>query len=101
MLIKESEYIREILGNLPIDKKTKILNVGSQDSNYVKLSSHIKKNVFDTIKSYEAKLINFDLYPSPGVDIFGDIYNDEVLEKLKVINPDIILLNVSIQPTTS
>ena len=92
MLIKEAEYLKTLLDSLNITENTILLNVGSQNKQYLKENPHINENIIIPILQSKATLINFDLLPGEGVDINGDIYDETVFQKLKDLKPDIILL---------
>ena len=92
MLIKESIHIKELIQSLNINKKTKILNVGSQNDRYLRRQTYISDNILKPIQEAGATIINFDLFAGKGVDIYGDIFEKDVYKKLRRIQPDIILL---------
>lgn len=53
--------------------------------------SFISRHIIDPATQRGVKFIHSDLAPAPGVDIAGDLFDDEVLEKLRACNPKVIL----------
>jgi len=92
MLVKEAVKINEIIKNLNIKSDCVVLNIGSQNKRYLSNNPHILKHVLNPIINSGAKLINFDLLPGDGIDIYGDIFDIKVYQKLKNLNCNLIIL---------
>ncbi len=92
MLIKESEYLGRLINNLDLPRNSKILNIGSQSNRYLKEKPHIYANIISISNSKGFKVINFDLFPGDGIDIFGDIYDSKVFSQLIKMDFDAIYL---------
>jgi len=93
MLKNESIWIKQKLSELNISNNTKILNFGSQSKKKLVYQPFFRRNVLAYILDRRAKIINFDIEDSEGVDIFGDILDVSVFKKLKEMEFDIVLLN--------
>jgi len=91
MLIKESEYLKELLELLP-KEKLKVLNFGSQSKEYIKRQPHINKNIILPILQKGHTLFNVDIVEMEGVDLVGDIFDDEFYSKLIKKDFDVILV---------
>ena len=51
----------------------------------------ISKHIIDPATKRGVQFIHSDLSSAPGVDISGDLYDDDVLEKLRKCNPKVIV----------
>lgn len=91
MLIKESEYIKEIIELLP-EKNLRILNFGSQSSEYIKKQPYIFKNIIKPCETREYSLYNLDIKKSIGVDLVGDIFDDAFFSEIKSMQFDVIFV---------
>lgn len=83
MQIKESEYLKTIIEELPIDDNTNILNIGSQSESYIKTQPYIRRNIVEPTKKKKAKIVNLDIFEGPGVDLVGDITDKRFAEEIK------------------
>lgn len=83
MLIKESIWLKREIEKLGITKGDKILNFGSQSDNFYKYQPQILENIIKPTKNLGGIIINYDLFPGKGVDIYGNIFDDNVFTKLK------------------
>jgi hypothetical protein len=91
MLIKESEYLKELIFELP-KSNLKILNFGSQSSKFLKSQSYIVKNIINTATTLGHSITNLDIRNVDGVDIVGDIFDDDFFSKLKSMNFNVIFV---------
>ncbi len=92
MLIKESEYINNIIENIKVPREAKILNIGSQDNKYLKANCHIIENVINPAQKKGFEIINFDILPGEGINIHGDIFDNRIYKRLTNLNIDVIFL---------
>lgn len=92
MLIKESLWVKEKINELNFSKGTKFLNFGAQNNNYLKYQKYIQENVYEPIIKKKYKLINFDLKPGNGIDIYGDLRDLTIFYKLKRLDCECVLL---------
>ena len=94
MLIEESIWIGEKLNNITVNNSFPILNVGSSSKEYRTIKqSHIQKNIFNLIPNEDKNVIHLDMKSVEGVDLVGDLYDAEFLEKIKKIKVKCILFN--------
>ena len=92
MLIKESLWIKDIIRDINLPPGAKILNIGSQDEKYLKQQYYIKENIVDTCTDEGYQIVNLDIKPGKGVDIVGDICNEEIQMKLQEMKISAIYL---------
>jgi SAM-dependent methyltransferase len=85
MLIAESEWIKKTIQELQLPPGSKVLNFGSQRINLLRYQRYIEQNIYRTVALKQWQLLNFDLYPGEGVDINGDITQDDVFSALKEV----------------
>lgn len=91
MLIKESEYLKELISTLP-KENLKILNFGSQSAKFLKSQPYIYENIIKTVKDEGHTITNLDLRDVDGVDLVGDIFDEDFFLKLKAMNFDVIFV---------
>lgn len=91
MLIEESRFIKVLIEGLPGEKLT-ILNFGSQKKKRLKEQPYIYENIILPVLKKNHHLINLDLYEDEGVDIIGDIMEDDVFRKLKDLHINVLFL---------
>jgi len=92
MLINEAKWLGAAVQGLNLLEGSKILNFGSQSEDYNKDNIHISNYFLYPIrKKFQIK--NLDLKNGKGIEIVGDLYNDEFLNSLKVYRFKCILLN--------
>ena len=83
MLIKESIWLASAVQNLDLQPDCNILNFGSKNKTALKYQPYIEQNLFIPLKANKLKIINFDLSPGAGVNIYGDIFDDSTFYSLK------------------
>lgn len=94
MLLEESIWIGDKLKTIINEKAFPILNVGSSTLHYrTKLQPYVQENIFDKIPNEEQNVIHQDMKQDVGVDLVGDLYDDNFVEKLKELKPKTILCN--------
>ena len=90
----ESECIRigEYLGGVDSADLSPVILLGSNSKlNGPSGQSFISKHIIDPAVKRGVKFIHSDLNPGAGVDIPGDLYDDEVLERLRSCNPKVVV----------
>lgn len=92
MLINESIWIKEQINKFEFKEGTRILNFGAQDINYLKYQKYIVENVYTPLEKKKCKIINFDLKPGTGIDVYGDLSDENVFQKVKDLKCEYILL---------
>ena len=91
MLIEESEWIgKEILKIAKAGDK--LLNIGSSSVKFrTKIQPHIEINIFKPLRKNNIEVIHTDIVKEDGVDIVGDLTNQEFINELKEMKYDLIL----------
>ncbi len=88
----EAKYVGEILANLPDDAISPCLNVGSSTAHFRKVAQpHIDRYIFGPLTSRGVKVVHTDLKVAEGVDIAGNIYSRDVIDKIAACHPQLIL----------
>jgi glycosyltransferase involved in cell wall biosynthesis len=77
MLLVESEWLRSVIEGLRLPPGTKVLNFGSQRHSILRYQAYIEENIYRPVARKHWELLNFDLFPGEGVDISGNILNDD------------------------
>lgn len=94
MLLNESIWIKEKLKVVINAKAFHILNVGSSTLEYrTKFQPFIQQNIFSQIPNEKKNVIHLDMKAAAGVDLVGDLYDDQFLEKVKQLRIKSILCN--------
>ena len=82
MLLAESEWIKSVIEELSLPPGTKVLNFGSQRAKVLRYQPYIKDNIYSPVARKQWELLNFDLFPGEGVDISGNIMDDDCFTAL-------------------
>jgi hypothetical protein len=82
MLLFESQWLKSVIEELLLPPGMKVLNFGSQKLSALKYQGYIAENIYRTVALKHWQLLNFDLFPGEGVDISGDIMNDNCFSAL-------------------
>ena len=91
MKIEESKWIaREIINRSK--KGDKLLNIGSSSLNFrTNIQPHIHKNIFDFVSKKGVKITHTDIQDVEGVDLVGDLLDEEFVKTLENEQFDIIV----------
>ena len=91
MKIEESKWIaREIINYSK--KGDKLLNIGSSSLNFrTNIQPHIHKNIFDFVSKKGVKITHTDIQDVEGVDLVGDLLDEEFVKTLENEQFDIIV----------
>lgn len=83
MLKNESEWIKEQLEKTPIHELSPMINLGSGTADFRnKRQPFINDAIIGPLKDRGVEIINSDMKAGRGVDIEGDVFDDEVRERL-------------------
>lgn len=94
MLHEESLWIGNKIKTITETNSYPILNIGSSTKEYRTIrQSFIQKNIFDLIPNESTNVIHLDMKAAEGVDLVGNLYDKEFLEKIKQYKFKTILLN--------
>lgn len=92
MMLTDALWLGEVLPNFSNDDISPILNIGSSTKKFREVDQpHIDKYVFKPLEERGVKVIHADLKDAEGVDISGNIFDDEALERLKACNAKAII----------
>lgn len=91
MKIEESKWIAsEILNNSK--KGDKLLNIGSSSFEFrTNIQPHVHKNIFEVIAKKGVKITHTDIQNVEGVDLVGDLLDEEFIKVLEKEQFDIIV----------
>lgn len=91
MLHQEAIWIGRVVTCLS-NAKTKILNLGSSTELARTVQQpHMEDFIFKPLHNIGAEVLHCDIIQDPGVDLVGDLTNEEFVEQLKEMNFDIVL----------
>ena len=92
MRVEEAKYVGEKVKQLILGDKVVVLNLGSSTNNFRKNTQpHIHKNIFAPLEELNVRVVHSDLKELDGVDISGDVFDPETQEKLRKLNPNVVL----------
>jgi hypothetical protein len=84
MFKEECMWIGSLIPMLIEKDAFPLLNVGSSTLHFRTVSQpYISKIIFDPLAALDKKIIHLDLKAGDGVDIFGDLNDPQLVEKLK------------------
>lgn len=91
MFLSESLWIKSLLEEYCTFGST-VLNIGSSSRYFREIvQPHISQNFITTVARNGGTVINQDLRDCEGVDLPGNIYSQDVLEKIRSVESDIIV----------
>jgi SAM-dependent methyltransferase len=93
MFANEAKWIMEQISSIPLSERYPILNIGSNTLlSRKKGSPSVFELLFSRLES-EGKVIHTDIQTGEGIDISGDLTDNAFVEKLKELQPSLILCN--------
>ena len=90
---EEAEYIAKCLEKIESNKCSPCLNLGSSTSEYRDKKKHINQFVFRPLLARNINVIHSDLKDGVGVDIVGNIYDENIQNQFKKLNVKLLLCN--------
>jgi SAM-dependent methyltransferase len=76
LFVDESEWIREALAGVPIDRGATVLDIGSSTLFFRTVAQpYVDRNVFAPMRARGLLVLHLDARPEPGVDIVADVTN--------------------------
>jgi hypothetical protein len=91
MLYNEALWFNHIIKK-HVKTEDLVLNIGSSTKAFIeKEQPYIKQYIFDELCAKNCTIKNIDIKDAEGVDIVGDVTNLSFIEKLKNLNPSIII----------
>jgi hypothetical protein len=92
MRIEEAKWIGKALSDLPIDRISPILELGSSTRTFRCVEKpHIEEYVHRPLRKKSVHIVHSDLKKGDGIDISGDIYQSETTEELRKVGAKCIL----------
>ena len=92
MLVNESAWIEQALGQMNVDAITPMINLGSATREFRrKVQPHIYHHVLMPLYERHVQVIHADLLAGEGVDVAGSIYDSDVFEALVEHRPNAVL----------
>lgn len=92
MRAKESKKLRTILEQYEISKLSPMLEIGSSTLEFrTKTKPHINRNIHEPFKGRGGIIITSDLKEGEGIEISGDLYDQEIQAKIRAHRPKSIL----------
>jgi hypothetical protein len=92
MLRAEARWLRRELSELPVERLTPLLSIGSGDEAFrSETQPWIAEEVFDPLVARGVKVVHHEHLPSRGVDIAGDLTDSDFLDALRALAPRTIL----------
>lgn len=94
MLRNESLWIKKFLPTIIIENAFPVLNVGSSTSQYRKITQpHVQENIFSQFTDEKSQVIHLDMKTDDGVDLVGNLYDPQFLQKIKKLKIKTIFCN--------
>jgi SAM-dependent methyltransferase len=88
----EARQVGGILAELPVDAISPCLNLGSSTRHFREIyQPHIHEYLFRPLEMRAVHVVHADLKEDDGVDIAGDIYDPETIEKIRTVDPHLVL----------
>ena len=83
MLINEAKWLGEQIAKIPAQEISPCLNLGCQTGDYQAHGAPwIDQYIMSPLKNRGVKIVNTDLQEAPGVDIVGDLLDQEFQQRL-------------------
>lgn len=94
MLSEESVWISEKIKEILAGKPFPVLNIGSSTLRYRhSVQPFIQKNIFSLFSDEKNQVIHLDMKKDKGIDMVGDLYDEDFRNTIKKLNPKLILCN--------
>lgn len=94
MLIEESIWISKKIKEILPENPFPVLNIGSSTLRYRTVTqSFIQKNIFSLFDDEKKQVIHLDMKEDEGIDMVGDLYDEQFRNMIKNLKPKLILCN--------
>lgn len=94
MLKNESLWIQKYLPIIIAEQALPVLNVGSSTSYYRQTAQpHVQQNIFSHFEEEKLQVIHLDMKAAAGVDLVGNLYDPEFLNKIKELKIKTVFCN--------
>jgi hypothetical protein len=92
MLEREAKWLGERLAELPVSDISPLLDIGSGDSRYrEQLQPHVEAVIFAPQRERGVQVVHSDLKPGDGIDLVGNIFDDNHLRTLASVQPQAVI----------
>lgn len=94
MLVEESIWIAEKIKEILPEEPFPVLNVGSSTLVYrTKKQPFIQNNIFNLFSDEKKQVIHLDMKEDEGIDLVGDLSDENFRRLVKELKPKLILCN--------
>jgi hypothetical protein len=92
MRVSEAAYIGARLGDIPVDRLSPVLNLGSSNEQFRKRTHpHVDREIFFPLEARGAHVVHADLKEDRGIDIVGDVYDPAFQEECRRLHARTVL----------
>lgn len=92
MMRCDAEWLAGVLATLPDADISPVLNLGSSTRHFREVAQpYIADLVFSPLARRGIEVVHSDLKAADGVDIAGDIFDDDVLARIKAVGPKSVI----------
>lgn len=93
MRSSEANWIASVLQKVDADTLSPILEFGSSTLEFrTRQKPHVESQLHRPLRDSGIRIVTTDLKDGKGIDISGDVYADDVFEKLRAVEPKCIML---------
>jgi hypothetical protein len=90
---EEAKWVGKILSNFQPRDISPVIELGATSRDFrEKAKPHIARNIHFPLEDRGIKVVTTDLFPNEGVDIAGDIFREDIQEKLVDVGAKCILV---------
>ena len=84
MLRNEAQWAGKVLGKLPMEDFSPVLNIGSSNVGFrEKVQPWIESEIFSPLRQRGIKVLHHDLHEDAGIDIAGDLADPALWDRLR------------------
>lgn len=88
MKVCEALWFKNVLPGFSVEELSPLVNIGSSTNTFREMEQpHIYSHIFRLLEEMGVKVIHSDIKQAEGVDVVGNIFDDEALQELKDLNP--------------
>jgi hypothetical protein len=101
VLVAEAQRLGELLGRIPEERLSPLLNLGSSTLQFRTLGQpHIDRYVFAPLRARGCEIIHTDIKCEPGVDLVGDLTDAGFLDRLRALHVRSVLVSNLLEHVT-
>ena len=92
MLLNEAKWIGNVLNSYSVEQLTPLVNLGSSTKNFrEKGQSFIYEFIIHPLEKRGVTIVHVDIEPGQGVDIVGDIFDEDIYSQILSHNPKSVI----------